>query len=243
MDLTAAIVLLLLGAAAAPLGVWVLLFRSGYAAESLSHGMLPGLVAASALGAPLLLGALAGAALAAVLIAVAVREERLGADTGIAIATTTLFGAAYLLTEDPHALEALLFGDLDALDGGDVALAAVLAVAAPLALVVAHRALIRSGFEQRAAPPLVLLLLGATVAVSAQAVGALLAVALVIGPAAAALAVTRRLPAALLAAPALAAAAALAGLAAAEPLGVVAPALVALAAVTALPVAVALRRP
>src|SRR5688500_5026270 len=92
-------VLLLLGAAAAPLGVWVLLFRTSYAAESLAHGMLPGLIAATAIGAPLLLGALAGAGLAAVLIAAAARDGRLGADTGIAIVTTTLFGVAYLLVE------------------------------------------------------------------------------------------------------------------------------------------------
>ena len=239
----ATLTVVLLAVAAAPLGVWVLLFRSSYAAESVSHGMLPGLVVATALGAPLLLGALAGAALAALAMAAAVREQRLGADTGIAIATTTLFGAAYLFAEDPHALDPLLFGDLDALRARDALLAGALALAAPGVLLAAHRSLLREAFEQRGTPPTVLLALGATVAVAAEAVGALLAVALVLGPAAAALAVTRRLPAALLAAPLVATATTLAGLGAADVLDVVAPALVALAAVAAAPVAVAFRRP
>ena len=45
---------LLLAAACGPLGVWILLYRQSYAAESLSHAMLPGLVVAVLAGAPLL---------------------------------------------------------------------------------------------------------------------------------------------------------------------------------------------
>jgi ABC-type Mn2+/Zn2+ transport system permease subunit len=37
----------LLGAACGPLGLWVLAFRQAYAAESLSHAMLPGLALAA----------------------------------------------------------------------------------------------------------------------------------------------------------------------------------------------------
>ena len=49
---------------------------STYAAESLAHGLLPGLVLAALAGAPLLLGAAGGALVAAVLIALAARDER-----------------------------------------------------------------------------------------------------------------------------------------------------------------------
>ena len=48
---------LILALGCGPLGVWVLLYRQSYAAESLSHAMLPGLVIAVLAGAPLLLGA------------------------------------------------------------------------------------------------------------------------------------------------------------------------------------------
>ena len=51
---------IVLGIACGPLGVWILLLRRAYAAESLSHAMLPGLVIASLAGIPLLLGAAGG---------------------------------------------------------------------------------------------------------------------------------------------------------------------------------------
>jgi len=49
-----------LGLACGPLGVWILLLRRAYAAESLSHAMLPGLVLAALVGVPLVFGAAAG---------------------------------------------------------------------------------------------------------------------------------------------------------------------------------------
>ena len=39
---------LIVAVACGPLGVWVLLYRQSYAAESISHAMLPGLVVAVA---------------------------------------------------------------------------------------------------------------------------------------------------------------------------------------------------
>ena len=42
---------LVLSLACGPLGVWILLYRQSYAAESISHGMLPGLVLAALAGA------------------------------------------------------------------------------------------------------------------------------------------------------------------------------------------------
>ena len=44
------------------LGCWVLLYGVSYSAESLSHGMFPGLVGASLLGLPLVAGGAVGAA-------------------------------------------------------------------------------------------------------------------------------------------------------------------------------------
>ena len=41
---------IILGLACGPLGVWILLLRRAYAAESLSHAMLPGLVIAALAG-------------------------------------------------------------------------------------------------------------------------------------------------------------------------------------------------
>ena len=106
---------LILALALGPLGVWVLLHRQAYAAESMSHGLLPGLVLAALAGAPLVLGAAGGALVAAGAIALAARDQRVGADLGVAVAVSTLFGLGALLAlspETPPRLEELLFGDL-----------------------------------------------------------------------------------------------------------------------------------
>ena len=50
----------LLGAICGPLAFWIVSEQLSYAAESLAHGLLPGLVIASLAGAPLLLSAAGG---------------------------------------------------------------------------------------------------------------------------------------------------------------------------------------
>ena len=117
---------LILALALGPLGVWVLLHRQAYAAESLSHGLLPGLVLAALAGLPLVLGAAGGALVAAGAIALAARDERIGSDIGVAVAVSTLFGLGALLALAPDApprLEELLFGDLLGISGADLAAA------------------------------------------------------------------------------------------------------------------------
>src|SRR3954453_17538451 len=94
---------LILALALGPLGVWVLLHRQAYAAESLSHGLLPGLVLAALAGAPLVRGAAGGALVAAGTIALAARDERIGADLGVAVAVTALFGLGAMLALSPGA--------------------------------------------------------------------------------------------------------------------------------------------
>ena len=78
----------LLGGLCGALGFWVTAFRLSYPAESLAHGMLPGLVLAALAGAPLLLGGLGGVVVAAAVVAVAGRDPRIGSDTASAVAVT-----------------------------------------------------------------------------------------------------------------------------------------------------------
>ena len=119
----------LVGAFCGALGFWIVTERLAYAAESLSHGMLPGLVLAALAGTSLLLGAAAGALGAAVLVALATRDERIGPDTGTAVAVTGLVGLGALLAlapDAPQRLEELLFGDLLGVSDTDLAAAALL---------------------------------------------------------------------------------------------------------------------
>jgi ABC-type Mn2+/Zn2+ transport system permease subunit len=216
---------LVVGAVCGPLGVWVLLYRQAYAAESVSHGMLPGLVIAALAGLPLVLGALGGVLVAAAAIAAAGRDERIGSETGVAVAISALVGAGALLAvtaDTPPRLQELLFGDLLGASAGDVAVASALGVAVIGALVLAHRRLSAAAFDSAAARSLgaphlrwhlaVLVLLAVTTVAAAPGLGALLLVALILGPAAAALRLTVRLPAALTLAAVLGMAAGTAGL-------------------------------
>jgi ABC-type Mn2+/Zn2+ transport system permease subunit len=207
----------ILALACGPLGVWILLYRQSYAAESLAHAMLPGLVIAALAGAPLLLGAAGGMLAAAVAIALAGR--RLGGDVGVAVAIASLFGLGALLALSPDVparLGELLFGDLLGVTAGDLVEAAVLAAAVVAALALSHRRLALSAFDRAAAPSLgarpgrwelvMLALLAICTVAAVRGLGNLLVVALILAPAAAALNLVARLG------PALALAAVLAGL-------------------------------
>jgi len=235
---------LVIAIACGPIGVWVLLYRQSYAAESLSHAMLPGLVVASLAGASLVLGATAGVLVAAVAIALAGRDERLGGDVGVAVAISALFGLGALLALSPAVparLGELLFGDLLGVTARDVVEAAVLAAVVTVALVLAHRRLALSAFDRVAAPSLgarpgrwelaLLALLAICTVAAVRGMGNLLAVALILAPAAAALNLAARLPIALGLAAVLGALAGVLGLLASYHWHVAAGAAVALAAI------------
>ena len=75
------------------LGCWVLLYGVSYSAESLSHGMFPGLVGASLLGLPLVAGGAVGAGAAAAGIAGLGNARGIDRDTSVGVVITSLFGA------------------------------------------------------------------------------------------------------------------------------------------------------
>jgi ABC-type Mn2+/Zn2+ transport system permease subunit len=222
----------------------VLLYRDAYAAESISHGMLPGLVVAALAGVPLLFGAVAGVLVAAAGIALVARDPRLGADLGVAVCVSTLVGLGAMLAlspQTPPRLQELLFGDLLGVTGGDLAVAAGLAGAVALALAAGYRSLALVGFDRGAAAALgarplrwelgLLAVLAVTTVAAVQGLGNLLLVALVLAPAIAALNLARRLAAVLVLSVALAALAGTAGLVLSFHLQVAAGASVALCAV------------
>jgi ABC-type Mn2+/Zn2+ transport system permease subunit len=195
IDRRALLELALVGTFCGALGFWVVTERLAYAAESLSHGLLPGLVIAALADASLLLGAAGGAVGAAVLLALAARDERVGPDTGTAVAVTGLVGLGALLALEPDApqrLDELLFGDPLGVSDGDLAAAAGLLVAGGAALVALHRPLCAVAFDASGAaatgvrPALVrfalLGMLAAAIAVAARGLGALLVLAVLVAP-------------------------------------------------------------
>jgi ABC-type Mn2+/Zn2+ transport system permease subunit len=233
---------LILGLACGPLGVWILLLRRAYAAESLSHAMLPGLVIAALVGAPLILGAAGGVLAAAAGIALVARRG--GGDVGVAVVVSGLFGLGGILAlspQTPPRLGELLFGDLLGVTTGNLIAAAALATAVLIALAAAYRSLAVTAFDRGSAHALnvdaakadlgLLILLAITTVAAVQGLGNLLLIALILAPATAALSLTKRLPQALTLAAALAALAGLAGLLVSYRLEIAAGASVALCAV------------
>jgi ABC-type Mn2+/Zn2+ transport system permease subunit len=186
---------ILLGAIAGALGFWVVSYGLSYGAESLSHGLLPGLVGAALIGAPLVSGALAGAVATALLIALFARDDRIGFEAATAVVVTAMLGLGALLAlapSTPQRLAELLFGDPLSASGGDIAAAAALAAAGGLALAVLQRPLAALVFDPIGTPALgvppgplraaLAVLLAAVVCIAAQGLGTLLVLAAIVAP-------------------------------------------------------------
>lgn len=232
----------LLGGFCGALSFWVASYRLSYPAESLAHGLLPGLVLAALAGAPLLLGAGAGVAAAAGLVAIAGRDERIGSDTATAVVVSGMFGLGGLLALSPEAparLEELLFGDPLGVSDSDLVASAALAAIGTASLYALHRPLTAVAFDPPGAasagfPPArvrlaLLLILAAALAVAVQGLGSLLVLAVLVAPAVAVRGRVRSPAAAMLAGAAVAAVAGVAGVYASHHLGTAAGASVALA--------------
>jgi ABC-type Mn2+/Zn2+ transport system permease subunit len=216
---------ILLGAASGPLACWVVLSGLSYSAESLAHGLFPGLVLAALVGIPVVLGGAIGVVVAALAIALAGRVPAVGPDNAVAVVITSLFGLGALLAlspASPPGIQELLFGNVLGADGTDLALAAGLLVLVAVVLRVMHPRLLAVGFDRSSAPgmgasPLLadavlLLLLALAVTVAVTALGNLLVVAVLVAPGATARLLARRMGTMLLLAAALAAAGGVGGL-------------------------------
>ncbi len=206
IDRRALFEVILLGLTGGTLGCWIIFYNLSYSTESLAHALLPGLVLAALAGIPIILGGALGLAVAALAIAAAARTPAVGRDTAVAVVVTGLLGLGALLAlspDTPAGLGELLFGDVLGVSDTDLALAGGLAVAVLAALALLHGRLLLVGFDRLNAAALgvrpgvvdvaLLLLVAAALLVAVQGLGNLLVVAVLVGPAACARAVTRRM--------------------------------------------------
>jgi ABC-type Mn2+/Zn2+ transport system permease subunit len=188
------------------LGCWLVLHRLAYPAESLAHGLLPGLVGAALLGVPLLVGGAAGLLVAAGAVALAGRAPLVDRDSAVAAVVATLLGAGIVLglsPSSPPGIQSLLFGDVLGATDTDIAAAGVLVAGLAVVLALAHGRLLAVGFDRATAASigirtgrvdaLLLVLLAATLLVAVQGLGNLLVVAILLAPAGAARSLTRRI--------------------------------------------------
>ena len=136
------------------LGCWVLLYGVSYSAESLAHGMFPGLVGASLLGLPLVAGGAVGAGASAAGIAGLGNQRGLDRDTSVGVVITSAFGLGALLAlmpDSPPGIQELLFGDVLAVTRQDLLVTALIALPVLALLWVLHERLLAVGFDRSTA--------------------------------------------------------------------------------------------
>jgi len=188
---------LLLSVGAGLIGTWVVLRGLAFHSHAVGTAAFPGLVVADGLGFAAALGALGAAAVFAALVAAFTRGRRAD-DRGseVALVLVGMLALGVILASDVFessaGLETLLFGSLFLIDGGELALAGLVSVAAIAATALAGRHWLAHGFDaegegRRSArwlEPALLVLVALATAAAVTAVGALLVTALFVVPAA-----------------------------------------------------------
>ncbi|RSM48056.1 metal ABC transporter permease [Actinoplanes sp. ATCC 53533] len=199
----------LVGALAGLIGVQVVLRRLSFFTMALTHATFPGVVAAAIVGVNIYLGG----ALAGVLVAcgVAALSRRRGQDaaaaTGVILSAGFAIGVGLVATRDGFSrdLSSFLVGSILTVGPRDIAVTAGVLVLVAAVLAMCARPLLFAGFDPAGARaagyrlgPLDLLLLitiEVVIVTVVPAVGTILALALIVAPAAAARLWTDRLPA------------------------------------------------
>lgn len=214
-----------IGAASGLVGCLVVLRRRVFFAQALTHATFPGAVVAALAGFSVPLGAAAASVVIVGIMALIGRVRRQGGQVAAGIVLTTGFALGAVLQAVnptvPVHLESFLVGSLLSVTSADVLLAAVVLLAALATLALAGKEIIFQTFDPRGfavagfrSRPLELLVLGlitATVVTTMPAVGAVLAIALIAAPAAAARLIAPGIRSMFLIAPLLGAAAAVSG--------------------------------
>ncbi|AEF41975.1 zinc ABC transporter permease AztB [Hoyosella subflava] len=189
-------------------GTWVVTRGMAFLGEAMAHGVLPGVAIALLAGVPAVFGAAASAAIMSLGVSVVQRRWRLSADTsiGLLFVASLALGVVIISSSRTFASDAtaILFGDILAIQSGQLlGIAAATVVTAALAFVW-HRSFVALAVDPRQAHLLhlhpraahaALVGLVALAVVSAyQAVGSLLVLGMLLGPAVAAGRWTRRIP-------------------------------------------------
>jgi zinc/manganese transport system permease protein len=187
------------------IGYYVVLRRDAFAAHALAHIGFPGATFAVLVGIPVTLGLAifcVGGALAIGALGKKVTNREVSTGTILAFATGLGVLFASLASENTRTLTSVLFGNLLAISTDQIRVFAVFTLGLALALALIARPLLFSSVDPKVAEakgvavrPLgiaFMVLLGLAVTMAIQVVGTLLLFALVVTPAATALAITAR---------------------------------------------------
>jgi ABC-type Mn2+/Zn2+ transport system permease subunit len=233
---TGAIAAAVVGVLCGVVGCYVVLRGMALVADSLAHGVLPGIavaftITAGAAGSDpnqlaLTIGALVSGLVTAAATSLILRRSRLREETGAAVVFVFMLalGVVLISRNDGYSVDltSFLFGDVLGVDGSEAALAAVASLAVLVLVAVLYRPFLLVSFDRQRAAALglpvarlelvLLVIVTLAVVVGFRIVGALLVLGMLMAPPAAAALVTRRMPAMMAVSAAIAAASAPLGL-------------------------------
>jgi manganese/iron transport system permease protein len=195
--------------ALALVGVWVVIRGMSFLGDALVHGVVPGIAVAILFDFNVLAGAAAAALLMMLGINLVHRQTTFSEDTSIGLLFVGMLGLGVILISRTDAytgsLTAILFGDALGVTSNDISMLAVLLVVTALGSILAFRPFLVLAFNEqkaqllglrpRMAHAVLLGLITLTIVGSFQTVGTLLVFGLLVGPAATAALIVKRVPA------------------------------------------------
>ena len=197
---------LAVGLLCSTMGTYVVLRKLSFIGDGIAHASFAGIVIAYLRGANYYIGAAVVAVVTAVGIGFVHRRGKISLDTTIGVLFTGMFAlGVYLMSQQRNYavdLQSFLFGDILAVQPGDLWLIVALSVAVAATVVVLFRGLLYTSFDPVVAQAsgmnaaayeyALLVMLALTIIVALQAVGIVLVAALLVTPAAAAYQLTTR---------------------------------------------------
>ncbi len=173
--------------------------------DAIAHAVLPGVVLAYMVGLPIGIGAFVAGMVCALSVGFLKEHSRIKEDTVMGVVFAGLFGLGIVLytaiTTDVH-LDHVLFGNMLGVNGADILLAIIIALAVVLVVGAKWRDLMLFIFDAQQAGAIglntrllhygLLAMISLTIVGALQAVGMILVIALLIAPGAIAFLITRR---------------------------------------------------
>ncbi len=173
--------------------------------DAISHAVFPGVVLAYILGFPYAIGAFVAGMICATATGFLKENSRIKQDTVMGVVFSGMFGLGLVLyvkiQSDVH-LDHILFGDMLGVSGADIAGAAAIATFTAAVIVVKWKDFLLHAFDPAQAQAIglrvkllhygLLALISLTIVGALQAVGIILAIAMLIAPGAIAFLLTRR---------------------------------------------------
>jgi ABC-type Mn2+/Zn2+ transport system permease subunit len=218
---TGALAAALVGILCGVVGCYVVLRGMALMADSLAHGVLPGIAVAFMLTAgtagagaepdqlAIGIGALVAGLVTAAATSLILRRSRLREETAAAVVFVFMLALGVVLVSRTEGyavdLTAFLFGDVLGVEGGDVVVTALLTAAVLALVAILYRPFLLLSFDRQRAAALglrvdllqlvMLVVITLAVVVGFRVVGALLVLGMLMAPPAAAALLTKRLPA------------------------------------------------